>query len=351
MHRVTAIFLGIITVIGLGVILKLGQAVFLPLLVAFLLSFIFNPVIQLFTRIKIPRIISIILVILMFFGLFFLIGLFLFNSAQSFVDEYPKYLNILRDIISDFTNRYLAQYNLGDNPLEGINWSGALKSVVLTGSSAFLGFVGIFFIIILILVFLFLETPVFSKKLSRAFPAHISKRIRIMLEHITRQISRYLGTKFLISFLTGGFTWLSLTIIGVDFPVMWGALAFFLNFIPNLGSITVVVVVVVQAAVQFYPALGRTIATAASMLTIQLVLGSLLDPKLQGERLNLSPVVILISLFFWGWLWGIAGAIVSVPIAALIKIICENIPYLKPVSVIMGAGVRKRRKRLLNPGK
>lgn len=342
----TAIFLGIIAVIGLGVILKIGQAVFLPLLVAFLLSFIFNPIIRVIVRIGIPRIIAIIVVILMFFGMFFLIGLFLINSASSFVDEYPKYLNILKDIVSDFTDRYLSQFNLGENPLEGIDWSAMIKSVALTSSTAFLSFIGVFFVIILILLFMFLETPLFSFKLSKAFPPHTSKRIRIMLEHITRQISRYLGTKFFISFLTGTFTWISLTIIGVDFPVMWGALAFFLNFIPNLGSIVVVVVIVIQAAVQFYPSIGRTIAAAASMLTIQLILGSLVEPKLQGERLNLSPVVILISLFFWGWLWGIAGAIISVPIAALIKIICENIPYLKPVSILMGSGAKRKRRRL-----
>jgi len=344
-ERIAVIFLGIIVVIALGVILKVGQKVFLPICVAFLLSFIFNPVIRIMVRIRIPRLVAIIIVILLFFGVFFLIGMFLINSASSFIEEYPKYLKTIQDIVGDFTNRYLSFLHLGENPLSGIDWSPILKNLALSGSTGVLSFAGVFLVIILILLFISLETRIFSSKLGKAFPAHTSKRIRIILEHITRQTSRYLGVKFLISLITGVLTGGVLIIIGVDFPIMWGALAFFLNFIPNLGSIVVVIAVVVQAAVQFYPLVGRTIATAASMLTIQLVLGSLIEPKLQGDQLNLSPVVIIVSLFFWGWLWGIAGAIISIPIAAFCKVICDNVPYLKPVGILLGSGRKRRRRR------
>jgi predicted PurR-regulated permease PerM len=145
--------------------------------------------------------------------------------------------------------------------------------------------------------------------------------------------------------MTGFFVWLFLTIIGMDFPLIWGALAFFLNFIPNLGSIVFVVVVIIMAILQYYPELGMVVPVAISMTMTQLVIGNFLDPKMQGERLNLSPVVIIISLLFWGWLWGITGAIISVPIAAIIKIICENVPFLRPVSILMETGKERKRKR------
>ena len=129
-----------------------------------------------------------------------------------------------------------------------------------------------------------------------------------------------------------------LEIIGVDFAVTWGALAFFLNFIPTVGSIVASIPPILLALIQFYPSFWPGIITLFSVMTIQLGMGNALAPKLMGDHLNLSPVVVLLSLLFWGWLWGIVGALLSIPIAAAIKIVCENIETLHPISVMMGSG-------------
>jgi predicted PurR-regulated permease PerM len=134
-----------------------------------------------------------------------------------------------------------------------------------------------------------------------------------------------------------------LEIIGVDFAVTWGALAFFLNFIPTVGSIMASIPPILLALVQFYPSLWPGIITLITVMTIQLGMGNALAPKVMGDQLNLSPVVVLLSLLFWGWLWGIVGALISIPIAAAIKIICENIETLHPISVMMGSGKTYRR--------
>jgi predicted PurR-regulated permease PerM len=126
-------------------------------------------------------------------------------------------------------------------------------------------------------------------------------------------------------------------LIGVDFAVTWGALAFFLNFIPTVGSMIASIPPILVALVQFdtfWPA----VVTALALLTIQMVIGNGITPKVMGDQLNLSPVVVLISLVFWGWLWGIVGALLSTPIASAIKIVCENIDALKPISILMGSG-------------
>jgi predicted PurR-regulated permease PerM len=95
---------------------------------------------------------------------------------------------------------------------------------------------------------------------------------------------------------------------------------------------------IVLALVQFYPSIWPGVITLFTLLTIQLGMGNALAPKLMGDQLNLSPVVVLLSLLFWGWLWGIVGALLSIPIAAAIKIVCENIQTLHPISVMMGSG-------------
>jgi predicted PurR-regulated permease PerM len=90
--------------------------------------------------------------------------------------------------------------------------------------------------------------------------------------------------------------------------------------------------------IQFYPSWGRIVVVIIAMNAVQMVVGNFLDPKLSGEHLNLSPFIILVSLVFWGWLWGIIGLFLAVPLTVIIKIICENIPYLKPVSIFMESG-------------
>jgi predicted PurR-regulated permease PerM len=132
-------------------------------------------------------------------------------------------------------------------------------------------------------------------------------------------------------------------LIGVDFAVTWGALAFFLNFIPTVGSIAASFPPIILALVQYYPTLWPCVITLISILTIQLGMGNGIAPKVLGDQLNLSPVVILLSLLFWGWLWGVVGALLSVPITAALKIVCENIEPLQPISVMMGSGKSYRR--------
>jgi predicted PurR-regulated permease PerM len=128
----------------------------------------------------------------------------------------------------------------------------------------------------------------------------------------------------------------------MDFPIVWGALAFLLNFIPQLGSIVFVIVVIVVGIVQFYPSITQPLTIGISMTGLQLLFGQFLDPLLSGERLDLSPVFVLASLLFWGWLWGVVGALIAVPIAATMKIVCANIPVLKPVSILLGTGYKRK---------
>jgi predicted PurR-regulated permease PerM len=183
-----------------------------------------------------------------------------------------------------------------------------------------------------------LGKPYFQKKIERAFPDSQGGKVNRVTASIASQISRYLSIKLLLSAITGALVWLVLRLMGVDFPITWGVLAFLLNFIPTVGSIVATIPPVLLAVVQFYPNLWMAGVVLFILALIQQVIGNFVEPKLMGENLNLSPVVILLSLVFWGWLWGITGALLSVPIAAAIKIVCENIEMLQPISVLMGSG-------------
>jgi predicted PurR-regulated permease PerM len=239
-----------------------------------------------------------------------------------------------------------SQWNLEFDPFTGINWGQNIGRFLVSFSQSIFGFVSQLVLVVIFLFFILLGKPFFRYKILKSFSAQNADQISNIALSITAQIRRYLGFQFIISFVTGVLVWLVLTIIGLDFAVTWGALAFFLNFIPTVGSIVASIPPILLALVQFYPSYWPGIITMFALLTIQLSMGNGIAPKVLGDQLNLSPVVILISLLFFGWLWGVVGALISVPIAAAIKIVCENIEPLNPVSVMMGSGKTYRREFL-----
>ena len=144
--------------------------------------------------------------------------------------------------------------------------------------------------------------------------------------------------KVVISAASGVLFYLSAIISGMDFPLVFGVLAFLLNFIPTIGSIVVTVGATFVAAVQFLPMWSKVFVIFFAFLVIQMILGNVIDPKLQGVRLNLSPLVILIMLSLWGYVWGIVGMFLAVPITSVIQLICANIPTMRPIAILLSSG-------------
>jgi AI-2 transport protein TqsA len=129
----------------------------------------------------------------------------------------------------------------------------------------------------------------------------------------------------------------------MDFPEIWGVLTFFLNFIPSFGSIFAVLIITGLSVLQFFPASPGMVDLTPLWIFlgtggIQFVIGNLVEPRLQGNRLDISPFLVLVSLLFWGWVWGVAGMIIAVPLLAVIRIIAKNVAQLKPISILMGSG-------------
>ena len=131
---------------------------------------------------------------------------------------------------------------------------------------------------------------------------------------------------------------MSLSLLEIDFAATWGMLAFFLNFIPTLGSIIASIPPILVAMVQYYPVLSKPILVLITLLAIQQIMGNFLTPKVLGDRLDLSPVTILVSLLFFGWMWGIVGALMATPLAVILKLLCAQIEMLRPLSIMMSSG-------------
>lgn len=330
----TALSLGILAVIAVGVVLQAAQGVVIPLLIAWLLSYLLAPVVTFLVRqLRFPAPLAVAAVIVLLLLASWGVGIVIQQRLLAFAKAFPEYQTRLADLLDHYGN-------LLDIPAftaMQADWTSQLGPWVLQTSRFFITFISNTVLVMIFLVFMLLAKPYANDKLRAALPERADTLIDIT-NAISRQIGAYLGSLFVISLTTGFLVWGALAWMGIEFSFTWGLLAFILNFIPTLGSIIASLPPIAMALVQHYPEVWPVIGVGAVILGIQMTMGNFIAPKIYGERLNLSPVVILLFLVFWGWLWGITGALLAVPIAAAIQITLAHIPALAPVAVMMGSG-------------
>ncbi len=207
---------------------------------------------------------------------------------------------------------------------------------MLSSLGSFVTFAGHALLVFIFMIFILVGQPHLPTRIHAAFDPEQAQRICEILEHITQDLQTYFSAKALISLVTGILVNLTLIFFAIDFAMLWGVLAFMLNFIPTAGSTLAAIPPIIIALLKF-DSFIPAIWIAASLTFINVLLGGLIEPRLMGQRLNLSPVLVILSLLFWGWLWGIMGMALAVPIMATIKIVCENIPALRFVSVLISS--------------
>lgn len=336
--KILIAMLSILTAIAVGVLLNLTSEIVVPLMIAWFLTQISQPVIIFGEKARLPHIVNVGLVFLLIFVLFSL-GV---NFAMSQVKESERIFNQYGGRLTELMTQIINGLQI---PSETISLVGLVKRYVGNISGGVINFSSQFVLTLCFLAFMLLETPAVDRKIDRAFAGANSSTIKRILASISKQVTRYLVTMLFISFITGFCVWAALALIGIEFAAGWGVLAFFLNFIPTIGSIIATVPPVLMGLLQFSPGISEAILVLAAVGSIQMATGNVLGPKMLGDSLGLSPVVIMLSLLLWGMILGIPGAIISTPIAAIIKIICENVPSLRPIAIMMGTGTEKRRKK------
>jgi AI-2 transport protein TqsA len=189
------------------------------------------------------------------------------------------------------------------------------------------------FLILLTVIFMLLEASSIPVKLRSIF--HDPDASLGHLEYFADTVVRYIGIKTVISFVTGAFVAVFLTILGVDYPLLWGLLAFILNYIPNIGSIMAAVPAVLLTIIQLGP--GRALAVAIGYVVINMAMGNAIEPRLMGQRLGLSTLVVFLSLIFWGWILGPVGMLLSVPLTMTVKIALDTSEDTRWISVLLGS--------------
>ncbi len=324
-----------------GAVLKICSSVILPFTISMLLAFVMEPMVAFMGRHHIPRIAAIIFAILIIVAGLYLMGIVLFSSGKAILTLYPRYENRFMEIyawLADlFELPYDEQLSFMQNLWGQLGVRNRVRDFTLSFSNSFVFFLKDAFMVVLFMVFILLETSQFREKIDLAFENRHSGQIKKISADVVMQVTRYLSTKFFISFATGLIVALALGFVGLEFAVVWGIIQFILNFIPNVGSIAAGLGASLFALIQFWPEPGPIIAVAVIMLGTNIIIGNIIEPKVMGDNLGLSPVAVLASLLLWGYIWGFAGMILAVPMTVIIKIICENVPILEPVSILLGS--------------
>jgi len=329
-NKVTTASLVIIVIFISGVVIRLAKPVLFPFFLAIFLSFILSPILGLLTRLKIPKGISIIFIVFFAFFIIYLLGVLFYSSGKTAASEFPKYGQKINSILNSI------QEKLNRPDWEPINWVGQLEfskigGFLLSSLGPFFSFISNLFLIVVFLIFILAGKGKMGVKVMNSFNKKRAEKIIKVIDNIDSQVQKYMAIKTGISFITGVIVTIILMLFGVDFAILFGFLTFLLNYIPNIGSIIATAFPVIIACFQFetlWPAFWILVI----LIIIQQVIGNFIEPRLMGEGLDLSPLLVLFFLFFWGWLWGIPGMILAVPVAAVIKIICSNIDELRFVA-------------------
>lgn len=321
--------------------IRAASDIIVPFLLASFLAIVLNPLVTLLMRRGLRRSWAISLVIIVILIVITLLVAMLASSANEFSELYPQISAMLEQKLQ--VVQHLAasvNINFSTETLAERLDPNALMDVATTVLTQFSGALTNFVLLILTVVFMLFEVHHLPYKLRNAL---VNPQIRIAgLHKALKGVTHYLALKTLISLITGIAVWLSLLLLGVKFALLWGVVAFILNFIPNIGPIIAGIPPLLQALVlnSIYDA-----ALVAGLFTaIHMVFGNILEPRVMGRGLGMSTLVVFLSLIFWGWLLGPVGMLLSVPLTSVCKILMETTPGGSKLAILLSDG-RPGRKR------
>jgi predicted PurR-regulated permease PerM len=299
--------------------LRAGVTLVIPILLAAFLAAVLHPLVSWLQRRHVPKWLAVILTIVLILAAFTGPGLVVQDAAQRFAAEAPQY----RADFERNVNPLLERIQLLGYP--ELDWQtlldpGAALDLVRSLSTGVANLLGNAFVILITTAFMLLEAGHIRQRLQTAFDLAPAQLIGV--DEALADVQQYLRLKTVISLATGILLGLWLFVLGVEYPILWGLLAFLLNFIPNFGSLLAALPPALLVLVQDGP--SKMLVVILGYVVVNLLVGSILEPRIMGRSLGLSPVVVLISLLFWGWVWGGVGLLLAVPLTMVAKILLEH---------------------------
>lgn len=316
--------------------LKAASGLVVPILLASFIALLCFPGMRALQRWRVPTVLSILIVVtaatVVSIGVSAVVG----TSLQQFGEDVPEYVKTLEvkddDVIQWLQSLPLVGDAIPEDALDKLLNPSLMLDLVSGTATAVVSALSNLFLITLLVVFMLIEANGLGAKIHLA----MGKPDRVLEEVATirEQVSGYVSIKAATSLLTGVLASVLALLTDVGNPVLWGFVAFLFNFIPNIGSIIAAIPPVLLALAQH--GVGTATVVIAGYLVINMVIGNVIEPRVMGNRLGLSALVVFLSLIFWSWVWGPIGMLLSVPLTVVVKIVFEHIDDLRPIAVLLG---------------
>jgi predicted PurR-regulated permease PerM len=333
--------------LALVAFLRFAEAIVLPVVLAVLFYFLLKPAVMALKRMRIPRPIGAVLILAVFIGAFVTGLSTLQDPAREFLTKAPESVRKLERKAREML-RGVEQITLSpndQNPQETPETTPApppaktfsLADTILSYATLIYtaSFLTGFLETIVLLYFLLAAGDRFLETVVGALPGQSGKDEAVaIVNDVQHSISRYLGTVAVINTCVGLIVAAAMLILGMPNPVLWGVVAAILNFMPYFGPLTVFSVLVLAGLLSF-ESVGQALLPAALYACIHAIESNVVTPSILGRRLTLNPLIIFLALMFWTWLWGIAGALLSVPLLMMFKILCDHTPPLAPIGELL----------------
>jgi AI-2 transport protein TqsA len=319
-------------------ILFIGKAIIIPLVIAIIIWYIIIALTGAYKKIgvgswNIPHWLALIMSLLTFVVLTWVFVGFVNSNVSEVIEAAPKYQAKFQYFISDLNTRFNLEERITFSQIsEWIN----IGTLATTAAGIITTVAGFMSMIIIYVLFLLLEYHTFDWKIKALFPdKKRRKETEDLINKVAKDINTYIKIKTFVSALTSIICYIILLIMGIQFAGFWAVLIFVLNYVPNVGSLVAVALPVLFAIIQFD--IGHALLLAILLVATQMSIGNFLEPRLMGNSLNLSPLVIIISLVIWGSIWGIVGMFLCVPIMVILNIILAKFDSTRPIAILLSS--------------
>lgn len=335
-RRTIIALLTVVAVILTGWALKMTYVVTMPLTLAFFVTLILRPL-QRRLNAWLPRPLhwlSIVVCMAVFLAVIAALLVSVWLSLSMVGAKAPVYADAAEQLwaqLQTLAERHATHVEMLTEPLR--NLTGPALGWLTTGIGYLWLLVAMLLLVFFLMLLMLIEADEWRDKMAAGLGEIRAQAIMETIYAASEQVRRFLVVKTLVSAVTGASSGLWLWLLGVDFALLWGILIFLLNYIPYIGSTIAVFPAAIIALLQFGP--GYALLVLGGLVVIQQLLGNVVDPRLAGRSLEISPIVVLVSIVFWGWVWGLAGTLIGVLLTATLVIVFEHIPALRPLAVLL----------------
>ncbi|HNZ88732.1 MAG TPA: AI-2E family transporter [Candidatus Cloacimonas acidaminovorans] len=340
------ILLLIIALAVVASILKTLKSIFIPLIFSIFLLFLFAPLINYLKKHKVPMVLILLITLVIIAVFLGLVILLIYAASNSLINGLPRYEDKFNELIAkgtEYLQNLASNWNINTENISIANIAQIISSgfisipqFISNTVNTLVSIIQNIFLIIFFLIFLLLEIEKLPLRLRKATSKLSKEQTLDILQNIEKQIQNYLTIRTLVNLSAALLCMLWMLIFGVDFILVCGILLFVLDFIPDVGSVISsaipILIYLLQSGFSFLWLIFALLIVATQML-----IGNIIEPKLQGVQLNLTPIMVLVSLIFWGWLWGIVGMLICVPLTSAINIILKQVAPNNFISTLISS--------------